>query len=104
MLQNARVTDFTLSKLLCENQQGRGGGNYAPTQGLGLMTKWLWVRIPLLSVSFLFCNSFEFIKLLYTFLVISFAQYKEYMICLISFDKFSDVLSAFICTSAIGNR
>ena len=87
MLQNARVTDFTVSKLLCENQQGRGG-DYALTQGLGLRTKWLWVRIPLLSVSILFYNSFEFIKLLYTFLVISFAQYKEYMICLISFDKF----------------
>ena len=65
-----------------------GGGDYAPTQGLGLRTKWLWVRIPLLSVSILFYNSFESIKLLYTFLVISFAQYKEYMICLISFDKF----------------
>ena len=41
--------------------------------------------------------------LLYTFLVVSFARYKEYMICLISLSKFSDVLPAFTCTSAIGN-
>ena len=26
MLQNARVTAFTVSELLRENQQGRGGG------------------------------------------------------------------------------
>ena len=43
------------------------------------------------------------IILLYTFLVISFAQCKEYMICLISFIKFSDVLPAFAGASAIGN-
>ena len=41
--------------------------------------------------------------LLYTFLVISFARYKEYMICLISFSKFSDVLPGFTCARAIGN-
>ena len=41
--------------------------------------------------------------LLYTFLVISFARYREYIICLISFSKFSDVLPAFTCTSDIGN-
>ena len=40
---------------------------------------------------------------LYTFLVISFSQYKEYMICLIPFSKFSDVLRAFTCASAIGS-
>ena len=34
---------------------------------------------------------------LYTFLVISFARYKEPMICLISFNKFPDVLPAFSC-------
>ena len=45
----------------------------------------------------------EFIILLYTFLVISFARYKEYMICLISFSKFLDVLPAFTCARAIGN-
>ena len=37
------------------------------------------------------------------FLVISFAQYKEYRFSLISFSIFSDVLPAFICTNAIGN-
>ena len=45
----------------------------------------------------------EFIILLYTFLVISFARNKEYIICLIWFSKFSDVLPAFTCASAIGN-
>ena len=44
----------------------------------------------------------EFIILLYTFLAISFAQCKEYMISLISFSKFSDVLPAFTCARAIG--
>ena len=41
--------------------------------------------------------------LLCTFLVISFAWYKKYMICLISFSKFSDVLLAFTFARAIGN-
>ena len=50
-----------------------------------------------------FYNFIAFIKLLYTFLVISFARYKEYMIRLISFSKLSDVLPAFICANAIGN-
>ena len=54
-------------------------------------------------VSILFYNFIEFIILLYTFLVISFARYKEYMICLISFSKFSDVLIDFTCARAIGN-
>ena len=45
----------------------------------------------------------EFMVLLYTFLVISSARYKEYMICLISFITFSDVLLAFTCAGAIGN-
>ena len=47
------------------------------------------------TVSILFI---EFIISFYTFLVISFAQYKECMICLISFSKFSDILPAFTCT------
>ena len=54
-------------------------------------------------VSILFCNFIEFTILLYTFLVISFAWYKKYMICLISFSKFSDELTAFTCASAIGD-
>ena len=41
--------------------------------------------------------------LLYTFLAISLAQCKECMICMISFSKFSGVLPAFTCASAVGN-
>ena len=41
--------------------------------------------------------------LLYTFLVISFARYKEYIICQISFSKFSDVLLAITYAKAIAN-
>ena len=51
----------------------------------------------------LFYNFIEFIILLYTFLVISFARYKEYIIYLISFSKFSDVLPALTCVRAIDN-
>ena len=54
-------------------------------------------------VSILFYNFIEFIILLDTFLVTSFYQYKEYIICLISFSKFSDVLPAFTCARVIGN-
>ena len=54
-------------------------------------------------VSILFYNFIEFIILSYTFLPTSFALYKEYTICMISFSKFSDVLPACICASAIGN-
>ena len=41
--------------------------------------------------------------LLSTFWVISFALYKEYIISLISFVKFSDILPAFTWVSAIDN-
>ena len=44
----------------------------------------------------------KFIILLYIFLVISVTLYKEHMICLISYRKFSDVLPAFTYASAIG--
>ena len=54
-------------------------------------------------VSILFHNFMEFIILLYTFLVNSFARYKKCMICLISFSKFSDVLPACTCARPIGN-
>ena len=54
-------------------------------------------------VSILFYNFMEFIILLYTFLVISFARYKEHLIFLISFSKFSDVLPAFTFAKPIGN-
>ena len=53
-------------------------------------------------VSILFYNCIEFIILLCNFLVIYLSPNKEY-ICLISFSKFSNVLPAFTCASAIGN-
>ena len=64
----------------------------------------LWGSDVLLSPeSILLYNFIEFIMLSYTFLVISFARYKEYMICLILFSKISDVLPAFTYASANGN-
>ena len=54
-------------------------------------------------VSILYYIFIEFIILLYTFLVIYFAEYKEYMIWWIWFSKFSAVLPAFTCASATGN-
>ena len=54
-------------------------------------------------LSLLFYNFIEFIILFHTILVTSFSRYKEYMIYRISFNKFSDVLPAFTCASAIGN-
>ena len=39
----------------------------------------------------------------YTFFVISVVRYKQYMICLILFSKFTDVLLAFTCAKAIAN-
>ena len=55
-------------------------------------------------VSILFYNLIEFIILLYTYFFSNlFARYKEYISCLISFSKFSDVLLAFTCARAIGN-
>ena len=63
----------------------------------------LFLQFIINIVSILFYNFIEFIKLLYTFLVISFSRHKEYMICLISFSKFSGVLLGFTCARAIGN-
>ena len=58
----------------------------------------------LINIEFiLFYNFIEFIILLYNFLAISFAQHKEYIICLISFSNFSGVLPAFTWANAIGN-
>ena len=54
-------------------------------------------------VSILFYNLIEFIILLYTFLIVSFPQYKNYIIFLISFGKFSDVLPSFTFATAIAN-
>ena len=50
-------------------------------------------------VLILFYNFIEFIILLYTFLIISLAHYREYIICRVSFSKFSDVLPAFTYAS-----
>ena len=52
--------------------------------------------------SILVYNYTEFIILFYAFLVISFAQCKEYMISSISFSKFLDVLPAFNGAEGIG--
>ena len=56
-------------------------------------------------VSISFYNFIEFIVLLYSCILVvtSFCWYKKYMICLISFSNFSDVLPAFACGSGIGN-
>ena len=51
-------------------------------------------------VSILFYNIIEFIVLL-CFLVTLLVRYKEYIICLIWFSKFSNIFPAFTCT--IGN-
>ena len=40
---------------------------------------------------------------LFLFKPFYFARYKKYMICLILFSRFSDVLPAFACARAIGN-
>ena len=55
------------------------------------------------TVSILFYSFTELIISLYTFSVNYFARYIEHIICLISFNKFSDVLPAFTHTSAIGS-
>ena len=54
-------------------------------------------------ISILYYAFIGFIILLYIFLVISFAWYKEYMIWRISFSNGSKVLPAFTCARAIGN-
>ena len=51
----------------------------------------------------LFYNFIELVILFYTFLVIHFARYKEYMISRFSFSNFSAVLPDFIYVRAIGN-
>ena len=79
---------FLLSKRLSDSLRG---------SDVSLFSEFIYI------VSILFYNFIEFIILLYTFLVISFARYKEYIISLISFSKFSDVLPGFTCASAINN-
>ena len=48
------------------------------------------------SIYFLYYKYIEFIILLYNYLLISFAQYKKYVICVVSFSKFSDVLPTIV--------
>ena len=48
-------------------------------------------------VSNLFYKLIEFIILLYAILVTSSSLYNEYLIFMVSFSKFSDVLPAFTC-------
>ena len=68
----------------------------------------LWESDVLLFLEFinlvftLFYNFIEIIMLLYAFLVIFFAWCKAYLIWRILVSKFSDVLLAFTCESAIG--
>ena len=53
--------------------------------------------------SILYCTFTKFTILSYTFLLTSFARYKEYMICWISYCELSDVLPAFTCARTIEN-
>ena len=54
-------------------------------------------------VPILFYNVLEFIILFYTFLIICFTRYKEYVICPISFSKSSYLFPVFTCARVIGN-
>ena len=63
----------------------------------------LFFEFKNILLSILYYNFIELIILLYTFLLISFARYKQYMIFLISFRKFSGVLSPSTSVSAIGS-
>ena len=74
---------------------------YISTEGLSVFSPSFFKIF--LHVSILCYNFIEFNTLLYKFLVIPFARYKKYMICLILFSKFSDVFPAFTWASAIGN-
>ena len=67
----------------------------------------MWSEVLLFSdineVSIFYYKCIEFIMCLYTFLVISFARYKKYVVYLISFSKFSDISPTFTCVSAVDN-
>ena len=67
------------------------------------------MRIRCFTISRIYKYSINFILqlywiyiFLYTFLVISLARHKQYIICRISFSKFTDMLPVFTCASAIG--
>ena len=59
--------------------------------------------LEFVNVVFIFVLYFYWIHLVYTLSVASFARYREYIICLISFRKFSDVLPYFTCPRGVGN-
>ena len=63
----------------------------------------MFINLMKTTVYILFYNFIKFIMLLHTFLVISFAQYKEYIICLILFSKFPNVLPAFTSARTVAN-
>ena len=66
--------------------------------------RWCFIfRIIHKYMFILFYNFIKFIILLYTFSVISFAWCKKFVIWLISFSKFLDVLHTFTCARAISN-
>ena len=79
MLRFDKATDLSLvfKFILPERLSNRLWG-----QDVSLFLKFINI------VFLLFYNFIEFIMLLYTLLVISFAQYKEYIICLISFSNY----------------
>ena len=78
--------------------------NFIFCERLSMKIRCLNILRNIVSILFpKFYNFNEIIILLYTFLIISFAWYKEYIICLIWFSKISDVLPAFTCASAIVN-
>ena len=66
---------------------------------LGVSLFWEFINI----VSTLYYNCIKLVMLLYSFLVIYFSRYKEYIIWMISFSKFSDVLLGSTYLSAISN-
>ena len=79
MLRFDKATDLSLvfKFILPERLSNRLWG-----QDVSLFLKFINI------VFLLVYNFIEFIMLLYTLLVISFAQYKEYIICLISFSNY----------------
>ena len=70
----------------------------------GLWGSEVWLFSELINIVFILIYEFiEFTIFLHTSLVIYFSQYKEHIIYLISFRKFSDVLPAFTCARVISN-
>ena len=63
----------------------------------------VWLFSEFINIVYIVYNCIDLITLLYTFLVICFDWCKEQIICLISFNKLSELLSAFTCARAIGN-